>query len=96
MRLVVEAGHGVVRLRLKPRAGEASARHRLEHRKASAAHEPVHERGDEHGLAGAGEAGDAEPDGRLPKIAAEFHQRARGQASLFDELRGAGRHRPRL
>ena len=34
-------------------------------------HEVVDERGDEHGLAGAGEPGHAEPDGRLDEVRGE-------------------------
>ena len=43
-------------------------RHGIEERHARAGHEIVHERGDEHGLAGAREPRDAEPHGRLDEV----------------------------
>ena len=76
MRLVVEARHRIVGLRLEPRARDAAARQRLEHRQAPAMQQLMHQRGDEHRLAGAGQAGDAEPDGRIEQAGAEFAERA--------------------
>ena len=92
MRLVVEARHRVVGLRLEPRAGDAAARQRLEHRQPPAMQQLMHQRGDEHRLAGAGEAGDAEPDGRIEQARAEFAQRAAGEADFFRDV-GEGGHR---
>ena len=69
MRLVVEARHRVVGLRLEPRPrAMRPLAHGLEHRQAAAMQQLMHQRGDEHGLAGAREAGDAEPDGRVEKL----------------------------
>ena len=68
MPLIVEARHLIVRLRLEIGAEHAAVGDGVEERHAGARHEVVHERGDEHGLAGAGEAGDAEPDGRLDQV----------------------------
>ena len=90
MPLVVEARHRVVGLRREPRAGDPAAGERLEHREAPAANEPMHQRGDEHGLAGARQPGDAEPHGRIEQMAAEFGEGPRGEPRLFDEV-GDGR-----
>ena len=84
--LVVEARHRVVGLRRQAGAGDASARKRLEHRKAAAAQQAMHQRGDEHCLAGARKAGDAEPHGRAEQPAAEFGERERREPGLFDEV----------
>ena len=54
VRLVVEARHRVVGLRLEPRAGDAAGGQRLEHRQAAAVEEVVDERREEHRLAGTG------------------------------------------
>ena len=91
MRLVVEARHRVVRLRLESRAGDAPAGERLEHRQAAAMQQLMHQRGDEYGLARAGQAGDAEPDGRVEQIRTELAERARGKADFFRDV-GEGRH----
>ena len=62
---VVETRHRVVRLRLEPRAADAAACERLEDRKTAAAQQSMHQRGNEDRLAGARQAGDAEPYGRI-------------------------------
>ena len=64
MGFIVEARNGVVWLRLQGGAGEATGRHRLEQRQASALDQIVDEGGDEHGFTGARQTGDAEPNGR--------------------------------
>ena len=64
MILVGEARHRVVGLRLEPGAGDASLGRGGEHRQPRAGDQVVDERGEEHRLAGAGEAGDAEPQSR--------------------------------
>ena len=79
--LVVEPRHRVVGLRRELRAGDASARQRLEHRKAAAAQEAMQQRGDEYGLAGARQPGDAEPHRRMKQMFAEFRERRGRQAS---------------
>ncbi len=61
VRLVVEARHLVVRLRLEVGALDAALGFRHEERQASAGDEIANERGDEDGLAGTGQPGDAEP-----------------------------------
>ena len=66
--LVFEAGHGVVGLRLQIGAGETALRRRSKNGKPRARDEIVHERGDEHGLAGAREAGHAEPNRRRDEV----------------------------
>ena len=81
MFFVFEARHAVVGLRRQPRAGDAPAGMRLEHRKAPAAQKPVHQRRDEHRLARARQPGDAEPDGRIEQMLAVFDQRTRARAS---------------
>ena len=86
MRLIGEARHRVVRLRRQPGAGDPSRCHGLEDREASAAEEAVHQRGDEDGLAGAGQPGDAKTHGRLEQALAVFDQRLRGQAGLLDNV----------
>jgi hypothetical protein len=84
--LIIEARHRVVGLRCEPRAGDAATGQGFEHRKAAAAHQAMHQGGDEHGLAGARQAGDAEPHGRAKQPLAEFGERARRQTSLFDNV----------
>ena len=68
MVLVVEPRHRVIGLRLKPCARDPPARQGLENRKTAAANEAVNQGGDEDGLAGARQAGDAEPDRRVEKM----------------------------
>ena len=86
MALVVEPRHRVVGLRAKPRAGDAPARQRLEHRKAAAPQQAMQQRGDEHGLAGARQPGDAEPHRRMNEMLAEFGEGAGGKPRLFDDV----------
>ena len=86
MGLVVEARHRVVGLRLEPRARDAHAAQRREHRQPPAMQQLMHQRGDEDGLAGAGEAGDAEPDGRIDQPGAELADRAGGEADFFGDV----------
>ena len=90
---IVEPRHRVVGLRLEAGAGDPAARQRFEHRKASAAQKPVHQRGDEHRLAGAREPGDAEPDGRVHQGVAVVEQRARRELGFLPEVIKAGGHR---
>ena len=61
MILVLEARHRVVGLFLQEGAGDAPGFLRLEQRQPAAMDEIVDQRRDEHGLAGARQAGDAEP-----------------------------------
>jgi len=91
MALIVEPGHRVVGLRRQPRADDAALVLRLEHRKPPAAHEAVHQRGDEDGLAGPRQAGDAESHRRIEQAAAIFRERARGAPGFFEEI-GQGGH----
>ena len=72
MRLVIEARDRIVGLRFEPRARDAPAGKRLEHGQTSAMQKVMHQRGDEHRLARAREAGDAEPDGRIEQARAEL------------------------
>ena len=92
MVLIIEARHRVVGLRRKARARDAPARERLEHRKAPAADQPVHQRGDEHGLAGARQAGDAEPHRRVDEMAAPVEQCASGEFGFLQEVGEERRH----
>ena len=84
--LIVEARHRIVGLRLQPRAGDAPGGERLEHRKAAAAGEAVDQRGDEHGLAGARQPGDAEPHRRIEEAVAVIQQRPRRQPRFLDDF----------
>jgi len=93
MALVVETRHGVVGLRFELGARDASARQRLEYRKATAAQQAVDQRGDEHRFAGARQAGDAEPDRRIEQMAAVLQQRLCRQTGLFDEVGKTGSHK---
>ena len=68
--LVLEARHGIVRLLLEEGARDAPGFLRLEQRQAPAMDQIVDEGGDEHRLAGAGQAGDAEPQRRREQPAA--------------------------
>ena len=92
MVLVVEARHRVVGLRLEPGAGDPSGGERLEHRKAAAAGEAMDQRGDEDGLAGARQSGDAEPHRRIEKIVAVVQQGPRRQARFLDDIGKRGSH----
>ena len=91
MVLIVEPRHRVVGLGRQPRAGDAALVLRLEHRKPPAAHEAVHQRGDEDGLAGPRQPGDAEPHGRIEQAPAIFRNGAGGEPGLFEEI-GKGCH----
>jgi hypothetical protein len=46
----------------------------------------MNQRGDEHGLAGSREAGDAEPHRRMNQMPAEFGKRAGRKPGLFDDI----------
>ena len=61
MGLVIEPRHIVVGLRHEPGLGQPPACPGLEERQTAAMQEVMDEGGDENGLAGAGEAGHAEP-----------------------------------
>src|SRR5947209_3406199 len=65
--LVVETRYRVVGLRLKPRPRDPSGRKRLENGKSAATNEAMDQGGDKDGLAGARQAGDAEPDAGVEK-----------------------------
>ena len=90
--LIVEARHRIVGLRLEPGAGDPSRGEGLEHRKAAAAGEAVDQRGDEHGLAGARQPGDAEPHRRVEEAVAVIQQRPRRQARFLDDIGKTGGH----
>ena len=68
MVLVVEARHRVVRLRLEPARGRSVRWHRPRTPETGRRAQAVDQRGDEHGLAGARQAGDAEPDRRIEEV----------------------------
>ncbi len=86
MALVVEARHRVIGLRHKLGAGDAPAGERLEHRKTAAAQQAMQQRRDEHRLAGARQAGHAQPYGWMKQMLAEFRERARRQPCLFNDV----------
>ena len=90
--LVIEARHRVVRLRRKMRARDTSGGEGLEHRKEAAARHPMDQRGDEHGLARARQAGDAEPHCRIEEMLAVIEQRTRRQARLLENVGQTGSH----
>ena len=73
--LVGEARDGVVGLRLQVGGLDAALGGGAELRHAAAVEQVGDQRGDEHGLAGAAEAGDAEPDRVLEQRAAELAER---------------------
>ena len=83
---IVEARHRVVGLRLQPGAGDPPGGEGLENREAAAAGEAVNQRGDEDGLAGARQPGDAEPNRRIEKVVAIVHQGPRRQARFLDDI----------
>ena len=93
--LVVEPRHRVVRLRRiirsQPGAGDAATGQRLEHRKPPAAKQTMQQRRDEHGLAGAGQPGDAETNRRMDEMAAEIGERAGREPGLLKNV-GDRRH----
>jgi hypothetical protein len=84
--LIVEAGHGVVGLRLEPGAGDPAGGERLENRKAAAAGQPVNERRDEHGLAGARQPCDAEPHRRGKQMLSKIHQSPCGETCFLNDI----------
>ena len=90
--LIGEAWHRIVRLRLQPGAGDPPRGVGLEHRKPAAAGEAMDQRGDEHRLAGARQAGDAEPDRRIEQVVAIVPQRPRRQARFLDDICKTGSH----
>ena len=87
MALVVEARHGVVGLRLELGAGDAAGGIGLEERQPAAMDQIVDQRGDEDGLAGAGEAGDAEPDRRRDEACGAVGEVGERQAGLVGDRR---------
>jgi uncharacterized protein len=86
MAFIVKSRHCIVRLRRELRPRDAPLGERFEDRKSPTAHEPVHQRGDEHGFTGPRQAGDAEPHSRIDQALAVFHHGTRGKAGLFDEF----------
>jgi hypothetical protein len=52
----------------------------------------VQQRGDEHGLAGARQTGDAEPDGGVQQMFAELRERAGREPGLFNDIGDDRRH----
>ena len=86
MGLVVEPRHGIVGLRRKSGLRDAAGIERLEYRKTAAPGQPMDQRGDEHGLAGARQAGDAEPHRRVEKALAIVQQRPRRQPRFLDDI----------
>jgi hypothetical protein len=83
MLLVGEARHRVVRLRLEPRPGDASLGGSSEHGQPRARDQVVDERGQEHSLAGARQAGDPEAQAAAGKVIAE---RAGDEPGLEHEI----------
>ena len=86
MVLVGEARHRVVRLRLQPGARDTAGGIWLEYRKPSAAGQAVDQCRDEHGLARARQACDAEPHCRIEEAVAVVQQRPRRQARFLDNV----------
>ena len=72
MLLIFEARHNIVGLRLEIDAHDPPLRGGVEEREARAGDEIMHERGDEHRLARAGETGDAELERRRDEAAGEI------------------------
>src|SRR5262249_41009760 len=68
MALIGKARHAIIRLRFKAGAGDPPRGKGLEYRKTPAAGQPMDQRGDEHGLAGARQAGDAKSNGRTEQM----------------------------
>ena len=87
MVLVLKARHGVVRLLLEEGARDASGLLRLEQRQAAAMDQIVDQRGDEHRLAGTGQAGDAEPQRWRKQPACPPRQRIQGNSRFVCECR---------
>jgi len=74
---------GVPGLTAVLRAGNAAGGERLENGKAPTAGQRMNERGDEHGLAGARQAGDPQPQSAAADI---FGKAAHGHAGFEDEI----------
>ncbi len=92
MVLIGEARHRVVGLRGEIGPRDPSRGIGLEHRETAAARQPMHQRGDEHGLAGARQAGDAEPHRRVEETLAIVEQRPRRETRFLDDIRETGGH----
>ena len=80
MLLILEARHGIVRLRLEIDAQQAPLGRRIEERQPRAGDEIVHQRGDEHRLARAREPGHAEFHIGRDKVGGEVADAAQGIA----------------
>ena len=87
MVLVLEARHRVVRLLLEEGAGDAAGFLRLEQRQPAAMDQIVHEGRDEHRLAGARQASDAEPQRRRNEPGRAPGKRVEGDPRLVGEGR---------
>lgn len=83
MILIGKARHRIVRLRLQRCARDAALGRRAQDRQARAPDQVIDESGDEHGLARARQAGDAEPQGAAAEI---FRKAARRDAGFEDEV----------
>ncbi|MNL48973.1 hypothetical protein D3C87_1718740 [compost metagenome] len=68
MVFILKARHGVVRLRFQPGRSDTARLQRLEQRQPPAMQQVMDQRRDEHGLAGARQAGHAEPQRRIDEI----------------------------
>jgi hypothetical protein len=84
---VFEPWNVVVWLRRKIGAPNPAFGQRTENRKPAAAHQAMHKRCDEDGLAGARQSGDAEPHRRIQQAFAKFQQCTAGEPRLFEYLR---------
>ena len=83
--LVLEARHRIVRLLLEQGARDAAGFLRLEQRQPAAMDQIVDEGRDEHRLAGARQAGDAEPQRRRDKAGRALAQRVERDQRLVGE-----------
>ena len=92
MLFVIEARHRIVGLRREVARGDAPPGQRLEQRQAPAADQAMHKRGDEHRLAGARQAGHAEPQRRVDEMAAPVEQCASGEFGFLQEVGEERRH----
>ena len=85
--LIGEARHVVVGLRLQPGAQDAAFAQATRRTGSRPPFEQgVDERGDEHGLAGARQAGDAEPHGGVHEAGGEIRKPARGDARAVNDV----------
>ncbi len=91
MLLIGEARHRVVGLRIEMRASDAPFGRRGQHRQARLGDEIVDERGDEHRLARARQAGDAEPQRPTAEVVAD---RARHDAGFESDIVEERHRRP--